>query len=165
MLQGVFVFEDEYDRETMERNFDFYEPRTVHESSLSPCVHSILAARLGRSDKAYEMYLRTSRLDLDDYNNEVHEGLHITSMGGTWMSVIYGFGGMRIRDGLLSFEPMLPENWKSLSFKILYRGRTLQVGIEKDQVVIKNLEGEGLDLYLMGTKKHLESSGSLAADL
>jgi maltose phosphorylase len=165
VLQGVFVFEDEYDRETMERNFDFYEPRTVHESSLSPCVHSILAARLGRSDKAYEMYLRTSRLDLDDYNNEVHEGLHITSMGGTWMSVIYGFGGMRIREELLSFEPMLPENWKSLSFKILYRGRTLQVGIEKDQVGIKNLEGEGLDLYLMGTKKHLESSGSLAADL
>jgi trehalose/maltose hydrolase-like predicted phosphorylase len=65
---------------------------------------------------------------------------------------------------LLSFEPMLPKNWKSLSFKILYRGRTLQVGIEKDQVGIKNLEGEGLDLYLMGTKKHLEASGSLAAD-
>jgi len=165
VLQGVFVFEDEYDRETLERNFDFYEPRTVHESSLSPCVHSILAARLGRSDKAYEMYLRTSRLDLDDYNNEVHEGLHITSMGGTWMSVIYGFGGMRIREGLLSFEPMLPENWKTLSFKILYRGRVLQVGIGKDKMGIKSLEGEGLDLYLVGSKKHLEPSGSLAADL
>ena len=165
VLQGVFVFEDEYDRETLERNFDFYEPRTVHESSLSPCVHSILAARLGRSDKAYEMYLRTSRLDLDDYNNEVHEGLHITSMGGTWMSVIYGFGGMRIREGLLSFEPMLPENWKTLSFKILYRGRVLQVGIGKDKVGIKSLEGEGLDLYLVGSKKHLEPYGSLAADL
>jgi maltose phosphorylase len=164
VLQGVFVFEDEYDRETMERNFDFYEPRTVHESSLSPCVHSILAARLGRSDKAYEMYLRTSRLDLDDYNNEVHEGLHITSMGGTWMSVIYGFGGMRIREELLSFEPMLPKNWTTLSFKVLYRGRVLQVGIEKDQVVLKSLEGEGLDLYLMGEKKRLEASGSLVAE-
>jgi hypothetical protein len=69
------------------------------------------------------------------------------------MSVIYGFGGMRIRDGLLSFEPMLPKNWTTLSFKILYRGRVLQVGIEKDQVVIKSLEGEGLDLYLMGDKE------------
>ena len=164
VLQGVFVFEDEYDRETMERNFDFYEPRTVHESSLSPCVHSILAARLGRSEKAYEMYLRTSRLDLDDYNNEVHEGLHITSMGGTWMSVIYGFGGMRIREGLLSFEPVLPENWDALSFKILYRDRTLQVRIDKGKVSIENQAGEGLDLYLMGARKHLEASGALVAD-
>jgi maltose phosphorylase len=165
VLQGIFVFEDEFDRETMERNFDFYEPRTVHESSLSPCVHSILAARLGRSGKAYEMYLRTSRLDLDDYNHEVHEGLHITSMGGTWMSVIYGFGGMKIKEGLLSFEPLLPENWEALSFKILYRGATLQVGIDKDRVNIQNLEGEGLDLYLLGEKKHLEAGGSLIADL
>jgi maltose phosphorylase len=164
VLQGIFVFEDEFDRETMERNFDFYEPRTVHESSLSPCVHSILAARLGRSEKAYEMYLRTSRLDLDDYNHEVHEGLHITSMGGTWMSVIYGFGGMKIKEGLLSFEPVLPENWEALSFKILYRERILQVRIEKGKVGIENLEGEGVDLYLMGSKKHLEESGSLLAN-
>jgi len=165
VLQGIFAFEDEYDREIIERNFDFYEPRTVHESSLSPCVHSILAARLGRSQKAYEMYLRTSRLDLDDYNNEVHEGLHITSMGGTWMSVIYGFGGMRIKEGLLSFDPLLPVNWKALSFKILYRGRVLQVSIDKDRVELENLAGEGLDLYLMGSKKHLDPSGSLLADL
>ena len=110
------------------------------------------------------MYLRTSRLDLDDYNHEVHEGLHITSMGGTWMSVIYGFGGMMIKGGLLSFEPALPENWEVLSFKILYRERILQVRIEKGKVGIENLEGAGVDLYLMGSKKHLEESGSLFAE-
>ena len=165
VLQGIFVFEEEFDRDTMERNFDFYEPRTVHESSLSPCVHSILAARLGRSEKAYEMYLRTSRLDLDDYNNEVHEGLHITSMGGTWMSVIYGFGGMKVKEGQLSFDPALPENWEALSFKILYRERILQIRIGKDKVSIENLEGEGIDLYLMGSKMHMEEAGSLMAAL
>ncbi len=159
VLQGLFVFEEEFDRETIERNFDFYEPRTVHESSLSPCVHSILAARIGRSEKAYEMYLRTSRLDLDDYNHEVDEGLHITSMGGTWMSVIYGFGGMMIREGLLSFEPRLPANWKSLTFKILYRGRTLKIHIDGKEVRVENLEGEGVDLYLAGQKAHVEKSG------
>lgn len=164
VLQGVFVFEDEFDLETITRNFDFYEPRTVHESSLSPCVHSILAARIGRSEKAYEMYLRTSRLDLDDYNHEVDEGLHITSMGGTWMSVIYGFGGMMVRDGLLSFEPKLPANWETLSFKILYRGRTLSIHIEKKRMTIENLEGEGVDLFLAGTKVHLEKSNSVFAD-
>jgi maltose phosphorylase len=164
VLQGIYLFEDEYDIETITRNFDFYEPRTVHESSLSPCVHSILASRIGRKEKAYEMYLRTSRLDLDDYNNEVAEGLHITSMGGTWMSVVYGFGGMKIREGLLSFEPMLPEKWKALSFKILYRERTLKVTIKKKGVTIKNLEGEGLDLYLRGSKLDLKSGGKLVAD-
>jgi maltose phosphorylase len=159
------VFEEEFDRDTLERNFNFYEPRTVHESSLSPCVHSILAARLGRSEKAYEMYLRTSRLDLDDYNREVHEGLHITSMGGTWMSVVYGFGGMSIKEGLLCFDPALPENWEALSFKILYRGQILQVSINKGKVSIENLEGEGVDLYLLGSKKHLGVSKTLIADL
>jgi len=163
VLQGIYLFEDEYDAETIQRNFDFYEPRTVHESSLSPCVHSILACRIARIDKAYEMYLRTSRLDLDDYNNEVAEGLHITSMGGTWMSVVYGFGGMKIREGLLSFEPMLPEKWNALSFKILYRERTLKVSIEKKRVSIENLEGHGLELYLMGSKLNLEAGGKLVA--
>ena len=164
VLQGLFVFEDEFDLPTIERNFDFYEPRTVHESSLSPCVHSILAARLGRSDKAYEMYLRTSRLDLDDYNHEVDEGLHITSMGGTWMSVIYGFGGMMIKDGLLSFEPNLPAGWKALSFKILYRRRTLKVYIENKSVTIENLEGEGVDVFLGGSRVHLDEAGSVIAE-
>ncbi|MCD4710940.1 MAG: glycoside hydrolase family 65 protein, partial [Bacteroidales bacterium] len=165
VLQGLFVFEEEFDLETIERNFDFYEPRTVHESSLSPCVHSILAARIGRSEKAYEMYLRTSRLDLDDYNHEVDEGLHITSMGGTWMSVIYGFGGMMIREGLLSFEPHLPANWKALSFKILYRGRTLEIHIDKEKVTIENLEGEGVELFLADEKVHLEKSGVVVTEL
>lgn len=165
VLQGIYVFEDEFDRETIVRNFDFYEARTVHESSLSPCVHAILSNRIGRSEKAYEMYLRTSRLDLDDYNNEVDEGLHITSMGGTWMSVVHGFGGMRIQDKLLSFDPGLPESWQALSFKILYRGRTLKVHIEKSQATITNLEGEGLDLFLAGKRIHLEQDGTVLSEL
>ncbi len=165
VLQGIYLFEDEYDLETISRNFDFYEPRTLHESSLSPCVHSILASRLGKPDMAYDLYLRTSRLDLDDYNNEVNEGLHITSMGGTWMSVVYGFGGMKIKDGKLSFDPKLPDNWSSLSFKILYRGRTLSVHIEKRKVSIENQEGEQLDLFLMGAKIRLDTGGKVVADI
>ncbi|MEN8155821.1 MAG: family 65 glycosyl hydrolase domain-containing protein [Bacteroidota bacterium] len=165
VLQGIYLFEDEYDSEIIRRNFDFYEPRTVHESSLSPCVHSILASRIGKPEIAYEMYLRTSRLDLDDYNNEVDEGLHITSMGGTWMSVVYGFGGMKVREGLLSFEPRLPDQWSGLSFKILYRGRTLNVRIDNNKVTIQNIEGEGVELYLVGSKINIEAGGSAVADL
>jgi len=70
-LQGFYMFEDQFTKEQLERHFEFYEPFTVHESSLSPCVHSIQAAALDRMDQAYTFYLRTSRLDLDDYNKEV----------------------------------------------------------------------------------------------
>jgi trehalose/maltose hydrolase-like predicted phosphorylase len=81
------------------------------------------------------------------------------------MSVIYGFGGMRIRDGLLSFEPHLPAKWKALSFKILYRGRTLSVHIEKERVSIDNPDGEGVDLFLAGSRVHLSKSGSVSAEI
>src|SRR5690606_14760903 len=112
VLQGLYFFEEQFDKETLKRNFDFYEPMTVHESSLSPCVHVILASRLGYREKAYELYLRTARLDLDDYNNDTEDGCHITSMAGTWMSIVKGFGGMRVRDGELHFDPFIPDQWK-----------------------------------------------------
>ncbi len=118
VLQGLYFFEDHFDEDTHRRNFDFYEPMTVHESSLSPCVHSILACKLGKTEKAYEMYLRTSRLDLDDYNNDTEDGLHITSMAGTWLSVVKGFAGVRIRNTELEINPHLPAQWKSLTFRM-----------------------------------------------
>lgn len=141
VLQGIYFFEDQYDIDTIRRNFDFYEPRTVHESSLSPCVHAILAAKLGDEARAYEFYLRTSRLDLDDYNNDTEDGCHITSMAGTWMSVVEGFGGMRVRDDKLSFSPFLPEKWRSFSFHIGFRGALLNIKVSREGVRIKNLSG------------------------
>ena len=126
-LQGFYFFEDHFTTEELERHFDFYEPFTVHESSLSPCVHSIQAAKLDRMEQAYTFYLRTSRLDLDDYNHEVHEGLHITSMAGTWMSIVEGFGGMRVKDNMLTFEPRIPEQWEGYSFKVNFRNQILKV--------------------------------------
>ncbi|QCW98648.1 glycoside hydrolase family 65 protein [Aggregatimonas sangjinii] len=132
VLQGFYLFEDHFSTEQLEKHFDFYEPFTVHESSLSPCVHSIQAAKLNRMQQAYTFYLRTSRLDLDDYNKEVEEGLHITSMAGTWMSIVEGFGGMRVIDDKLSFTPRIPEEWTSYSFKVNFRNRILRVTISHD---------------------------------
>ena len=129
ILQGFYLFEEDFTLKSLEKHFDFYEPFTVHESSLSPCVHAIQAATLGRMEQAYEFYLRTSRLDLDDYNKEVEEGLHITSMAGTWMSVVEGFGGMRVRDNKLSFAPQIPADWKSYSFKVNFRHQVVKVEV------------------------------------
>jgi maltose phosphorylase len=151
VLQGIYVFEEEFDEETIRRNFEFYESRTVHESSLSPCIHSILAARIGDINKAYDMYLRTSRLDLDDYNHEVDEGLHITSMGGTWMSIVYGFGGLRIKNDMLHFNPVVPEKWNSISFKILFRENALKVKLFSDSVEIINESGPKIIIMIRNT--------------
>ncbi len=127
VLQGIYFFENKFTSDEINRHFNFYEPITVHESSLSPCVHAILAAKIDMMDKAYEMYLRTARLDLDDYNNEVHEGLHITSMAGTWLTIVQGFGGMRTFKKKLSFNPQIPKEWTSYSFKINYNGIVLKI--------------------------------------
>ncbi|SMC44789.1 glycoside hydrolase family 65 protein [Cellulophaga tyrosinoxydans] len=139
-LQGFYLFEDHFSIEALEKHFDFYEPFTVHESSLSPCVHSIQAAKLNRMEQAYTFYLRTSRLDLDDYNKEVEEGLHITSMAGTWMSIVEGFGGMRVVEDKLSFMPRIPKQWKAYSFKINFRKRILKVTVSQQETKFQ-LEG------------------------
>lgn len=126
-LQGFYFFEDHFTKEELQKHYEFYEPFTVHESSLSPCVHSVLASALGKTDEAYTLYLRTARLDLDDYNKEVHEGLHITSMAGTWLSIVEGFAGMRVKNGKLHFTPRLPKHWKSLSFKVIFQGEIKEI--------------------------------------
>jgi maltose phosphorylase len=138
VLQSMYFFEDHFSKEEIERHFDYYEPITVHESSLSPCVHAILASSLDRYDKAYEMYLRTARLDLDDYNADSDEGCHITSMGGTWMSFVKGFGGMRVRDGHLHFSPFKPEVWERYSFEIVFRGINIEVVVSDSGTTIRN---------------------------
>jgi maltose phosphorylase len=130
VLQCFYFFEDHFSKEELQRNFEFYESFTVHESSLSPCVHSIQAALLDKMDMAYTFYLRTSRLDLDDYNKEVEEGCHITSMAGTWMSIVEGFGGMRVKNDQLHFAPKIPKEWKGYSFKINFRNQILKVAVD-----------------------------------
>jgi Trehalose and maltose hydrolases (possible phosphorylases) len=150
VLQGIYFFGDQFTMEEKRRNFDFYEPMTVHESSLSPCVHSILASELGRKAKALELYRRTARLDLDNYNNDTPDGLHITSMTGSWLAIVQGFAGMRTFHETLSFAPYLPEGWQAYSFNINYRRRLIRIGVGQDEVSIRLLSGDSLHLRLFG---------------
>ncbi|RIV21461.1 glycoside hydrolase family 65 protein [Fibrisoma montanum] len=150
VLQGLYFFEDEFDTETLRRNYAFYEPMTVHESSLSPCVHSVQASKLGMKEKAYEMYLRTARLDLDDYNNDTEDGCHITSMAGTWLAVVKGFGGLRVETNQLVLNPYCPDNWTSLSFKIRFRGALIQVMTTQENVTVQNFSTEPITLRVLG---------------
>ncbi|RTZ00768.1 glycoside hydrolase family 65 protein [Flavobacterium sp. RSP49] len=150
VLQCFYFFEEHFSKEELKNNFEFYESFTVHESSLSPCVHSIQAALLDKMDMAYSFYLRTSRLDLDDYNKEVEEGCHITSMAGTWMSIVEGFGGMRVKDDTLHFSPKIPKQWKGYSFKINFRNQILKVAINHKETSFTILGDKELEIVVNG---------------
>ncbi len=149
VLQGIYLFGDHYTMEQKRKNFEFYEPLTVHESSLSPSIHAILAAELGFADKAVEMYERTARLDLDDYNNDTEDGLHITSMTGSWLAIVHGFAQMKTWNGKLSFAPFLPEVWTGYVFHINYRGRLLKISVG-EKVELELLKGKALKLDVYG---------------
>ncbi|MDR0297931.1 MAG: glycoside hydrolase family 65 protein [Streptococcaceae bacterium] len=158
VLQGIYFFGNRYSLDEKRRNFKFYEPLTVHESSLSPSIHAILAAELGLEEKAVEMYERTARLDLDNYNNDTADGLHITSMTGSWLAIVQGFAQMKTWDGSLSFAPFTPEGWTSYSFHVNYRGRLIYVAVG-EQTEITLLAGEPLVITLFGVEKELKIKG------
>ncbi|GCF95070.1 maltose phosphorylase [Enterococcus florum] len=156
VLQGIYYFNDQFTTEEKLRNFDFYEPMTVHESSLSASIHSVLAAELGKEEKSVEMYQRTARLDLDNYNNDTEDGLHITSMTGSWLAIVQGFAQMKTFNEQLSFAPFLPKAWKSYAFHINYRGRLLAITVDETNVVFTLKAGDALELFVYGETVQLK---------
>ncbi len=165
VVQGLYVFESDFYLDTIQRNFDFYEARCVHESSLSPCIHSVVASKIGNEKKAYELYLRTARLDLDDYNKEAHEGLHITSMSGSWLAIVKGFAGMRNTINSIVFNPYIPQGWKSYSFSITYRGAVFSITVTKKKVTLHVSSGYITNLELYGTVYSLKTGEDLTVEM
>ena len=156
VLLGLYLYSNNFDTDTIRRNFHFYEPMTVHESSLSPHIHAILAARIGEVEKAYSLFLHATRMDLDDYNNETDQGLHITSMPGSWLVVIRGFAGVQVEDDCLCLSPVKPERWDNYTFRINFRHRALHIAVGRTQIDISLLSGEPMDLRIYGQMYHLE---------
>jgi maltose phosphorylase len=164
VLQGLYFFNHEFTEEEKRSNFEFYEPMTVHESSLSPSIHAVLAAELGMEEKAYEMYNRTARLDLDNYNNDTEDGLHITSMTGAWLAIVQGFAGMRTAEGTLSFAPFIPKAWNQYSFNIIYRDHYIKVEVNQENVVLTQ-QGPELAMKLYGEDVTIPAEGELSVKL
>lgn len=158
VLQSIYNLPNEYTLDEKRRHFDFYEPITVHESSLSPCIYSIIACEVGYLEKGYELYLRASRLDLDNYNNDTEDGLHITSMAGTWMSIVHGFGGLRVCDDILHLNPIIPNAWNEYSFNMYFRKTTLNVSVTKSSIKIRIVSGNALEIFLFGEKHFITDS-------
>lgn len=159
VLLFLFFFSQEFSMDVKRANYEYYEPRCSHESSLSPSIHSILACELGKVDEALEFSQYASRLDLDDYNRNTYQGLHITSMAATWMNIVYGFGGMRTDGDNIVFNPVLPDNWNSYSFKITYQNSVLEVKVEKGSATFKVVNGNAVKLNIFGKLYDVDQNG------
>ena len=159
LVLALFLLGDQFSLAQKRRDFDYYDKLTTGDSSLSPCVQSVIAAEVGLEDLAYEYFRRTARIDLDNVNGNVRDGLHTAAMAGTWTSIVYGFAGMRDYNGKVSFQPHLPQQWKRLTFNLNIRRNLLEVAISHDEVAYTLKEGTSLDLYHEGYK-HTVYQGS-----
>lgn len=150
VLMFMFLYSGEFTAEEKRMNYDYYEPRCIHESSLSPSIHSILAAEIGRSAEAYKFFEFATRLDLDNYNRNTREGLHTTSIAAAWMNIVYGFGGMRSDVERLSLSPSIPERWTGYRFPITYQGAKVFVEVDQEQVSIRAASGGEVEMTVYG---------------
>ena len=148
VLMMLYLYNSSFSRSVKEVNYGYYQPKTIHESSLSPAIHSILAAELGRMEEAVDLFGFATRLDLDNYNCNTREGLHITSIAMAWANIVYGFGGLRSDGPVLRFAPHLPERWRRLSFSLTYKGRVLSLCLEPDKTTIQLRSGEPVELLI-----------------
>jgi alpha,alpha-trehalose phosphorylase len=151
-----FLLSNKFSKEQKKRDYDFYEPLTTHDSSLSKCIFSIIAAEVGYYDEAYEYFMSTARMDLDNHQGNTKDGIHAANMAGTWMSLVNGFAGMRVYDGVLSFNPYIPENLEEYTFKVTYRGRLIEIKVNKEAVKYKLLEGETITILDKGKSLNLK---------
>ena len=132
------------------RNFDYYDPLTTGDSSLSPCIQSVAAAELGYGEQAYRYFMQTARMDLDDVNRNVAHGVHIAAMAGSWVSLVYGFAGLRDDDGRISFAPRLPRAWDRLAFRLLLGESHLGVTLTPRAASYELLDGPAVEIRHFG---------------
>jgi maltose phosphorylase len=150
VLMFMLLFNSRFDRETIAANYDFYEPKCIHESSLSPSVHSILATQLGKDVEAFSFFRFATRMDLDNYNRNSGEGLHTTSIAAAWMNIVYGFGGLRCDKEVLSVAPVIPKEWTGYQFRIVYRNEVILVAVDRNKVRIRTLTGNSVTIGIYG---------------
>lgn len=160
----IYLFSNEFTQEMKEKIFNYYEPKTIHDSSLSASIHSIVACDIGKKEQAYGYLKQSCRMDLDDYNRNARFGIHAACMGASYMMIVNGYGGLRIYGNILHFKPFLPEEWKCFSFKIRFNGTLLSVKIFDKYVLYKVIENDGITIThygkiikLLKNKEHKEN--------
>ena len=162
VLMFLFLHNHDFSPESKRANYEYYEPRCIHESSLSPSIHSILAAEIGKHDQALAYFKFATRMDLDNYNRNTEQGLHTTSIAAAWMNIVYGFGGMRSDGPLLAFRPSIPRAWRSYDFRVTYRGSAVEVQVDQGTARFRVTSGPVVTLSIYGEHRQV---GPAALDL
>ena len=155
VLMFMFLYSSEFTLEQKKTNYDFYEKKCLHESSLSPSIHSIFASEIGYEKQADDFFGFATRLDLDDYNRNTCEGLHMTSIAAAWMNIVYGFLGLRSDSKELSIAPKLPSKWKSYSVNLLCQNKHLSIVVNKDSLLFKLDGKESINLKIYGKSQEI----------
>lgn len=150
----MYMLPDEFSMEVKRANFEFYEARTLHKSSLSPAIHAIMGIEVGDSHRALQYFNRSAYVDLADNQGNTQEGIHIASAGGTWQVLVCGFGGFRVRRGMMTFNPWLPAQWREIRFRLRWRGHSLAVVIDHDNATfcLDAPPGTTEELFVRGTR-------------
>lgn len=156
----MFLQSHEFPREMRKKIFDYYEPKTIHDSSLSASIHSIVACDIGYEDEAYGYLRQACRMDLDNVNRNTCFGIHAACMGSCYMMLVNGYAGMRVYDGTVHFRPYLPEKWQSYSFKILFRDSLVRVKADRNGIEYTLLKGDPITLMSDGAAVTLDRVGS-----
>lgn len=153
---ALYLHSDKFTKEQKIRDFEYYEKVTTHDSSLSPCIFSIVACDIGYIDKAYDYFMRTARMDLDDHHGNTKDGIHAANMAGSWLGIVAGFGGFRAFEDEILFSPSIPQNWNRYSFKINYRQRLIKVDVNKEKVILQLIKGSPIKVKLYDKEVQLE---------
>jgi kojibiose phosphorylase len=133
----MYLLPDEFDAEIKRANFDYYEARTLHKSSLSPSIHAIMGIEVGDTTRAVPYFERSAFVDLSDNQGNTDEGMHIASAGGTWQILVNGFGGLRILGGRVALNPWVPDDWEGIRFRLRWRGRPIHVTVDHEHVTLR----------------------------
>ncbi|HMM31053.1 MAG TPA: glycosyl hydrolase family 65 protein [Clostridia bacterium] len=160
LVLALLLAEEYFTPAQKKRALEVYEPLTTHDSSLSKAAFGILYAEVGDAQTAHRFFLSTARLDLDDEHGNSEDGLHMANMAGSWMGVVYGFGGMRLKDGTLCFSPVLPEAWGSFSFRLTFQGSLFEVRVGRDETEYALLRGGALSLSHHGERFTLSAANT-----
>ena len=158
---------NEFVGETGAANFQYYEPRCGHGSSLSRAMHGFVAARLGYSEMALRYFRQTAAIDLADTHVAIDGGVHIAALGGVWLTAVFGFAGLSLQSDGVAIDPQLPAGWSSLGFGFQWRGRRLKMTIDQDKQCLEaTLEkGEPMTLVVSGTSHQLRRGQALRVSL
>lgn len=158
IIQLLHMFGEEFDLETKKVNFEYYEQRTMHKSSLSPSIYCIMGLTVGDYSKAYAYLMRTAKVDLADNQGNAALGLHAASTGGTWQAAVNGFGGMHMEPGgHIGFSPTwMPEHWKKFTYRIRWKGQLIQVTVTHSELTLQIIDGDGpVEVYVYGKSHQL----------